>query len=142
MVSIFFGVSTFLEIFSLLFPLTVTLRIYFFFPYTAFIFALPIFLPLICIFCLYFPFFFIDIFFFPDIIFHTTLYFAFFNFTVFFFPTFTEILVLLNIDFFDAALTVIEPLGTKHVINDIVTATAIAFFIIIFLFKILPPFLQ
>jgi hypothetical protein len=79
--SIFFGVSTFLEIFSLLFPLTVTLRIYFFFPYTAFIFALPIFLPLICIFCLYFPFFFIDIFFFPDIIFHTTLYFAFFNFT-------------------------------------------------------------
>ncbi|WP_207661658.1 hypothetical protein, partial [Eubacterium ventriosum] len=46
-----------------------------------------------------------------------------------------KFLVLLNIDFFDAALTVIEPLGTKHVINDIVTATAIAFFYYYFPFQ-------
>ena len=75
------GAGVVLEVFTFL---TVTLHVNFFFPTVACTFAVPFFLPLTDTATL--PFFFKEMYFFPDRIFHFTFFFVFLTLSVLLFP--------------------------------------------------------
>jgi len=86
-----------LEVFTFL---TVTLHVNFFFPTVACIFAVPFFLPLTDAATL--PFFFKEMYFFPDRIFHFTFFFVFLTLSVLLFPFVTVNFLVLRLTFFAA----------------------------------------
>ena len=95
-----------LEVFTFL---TVTLHVNFFFPTVACTFAVPFFLPLTDTATL--PFFFKEMYFFPDRIFHFTFFFVFLTLSVLLFPFVTVNFLLLRLTFFaaDTSLAGIMP---------------------------------
>ncbi|HCK46087.1 MAG TPA: hypothetical protein DHW28_08525 [Lachnospiraceae bacterium] len=86
-----------LEVFTFL---TVTLHVNFFFPTVACTFAVPFFLPLTDTATL--PFFFKEMYFFPDRIFHFTFFFVFLTLSVLLFPFVTVNFLVLRLTFFAA----------------------------------------
>ena len=121
------------------FAFNFTFNVNFLLPYIALILAFPTFLPLITIFCLYFPFFLIETFFLPYTIFHTTLCFTFFKIIVFFFPTDTVTVFLLSLTLPVAALTGITLSGTKLTVKTNARIIASPFFTNSLFFFIKPP---
>lgn len=91
------GAGVVLEVFTFL---TVTLHVNFFFPTVACTFAVPFFLPLTDTATL--PFFFKEMYFFPDRIFHFTFFFVFLTLSVLLFPFVTVNFLVLRLTFFAA----------------------------------------